>query len=80
LLFKPNLILLDIMMPDLNGWQVLAKLRADKSFNRTRVLFVSVMKGDEYKKHKTQKNQYASSITKPFDNKVLISKVKALLK
>lgn len=39
---KPDLIILDILMPDMNGHQVLESLRRDKAFKLTPVIILSV--------------------------------------
>lgn len=38
---KPDLILLDIMMPDMSGWEVFDKLRADQSWKKIPVIFLT---------------------------------------
>lgn len=38
---KPDLILLDIMMPEMNGWQVFDKLRAHQSWKNIPVIFLT---------------------------------------
>ena len=35
---RPDLIMLDVVMPEVSGWEVLARLRADPSFARTPVI------------------------------------------
>jgi len=37
----PDLILLDIMMPDMNGWEVFDKLRAHQSWKNIPVIFLT---------------------------------------
>jgi CheY-like chemotaxis protein len=37
----PDLILLDIMMPDMSGWEVFDKLRADPSWKKIPVIFLT---------------------------------------
>ncbi len=35
---RPDLVMLDIVMPEVSGWEVLARLRADPAFARTPVI------------------------------------------
>jgi len=44
---RPDLILLDINMPKLNGYQVLEKLKADEKFNFIPVVILTSSKADE---------------------------------
>src|SRR5919198_1121478 len=36
--FRPDVVMLDVVMPEVSGWEVLASLRADPSFARTPVI------------------------------------------
>ena len=38
---KPDLILLDIMMPKMDGWEVFDKLRANQKYNKIPVIFLT---------------------------------------
>lgn len=63
---KPDLILLDIMMPGMDGWQVLSRLQANEE---TRGIPVIVFTAKEYLKGK-QKSLEAGAvdyISKPFE-------------
>ena len=40
---SPDLILLDIMMPDMNGYEVIERLKADERFCRIPVIFLSAL-------------------------------------
>ena len=48
---RPDLVILDISLPDINGFDVLAEMRRDTSLSRTRVIAVTAhaMAGDREK-------------------------------
>ena len=75
---KPDLILLDIMMPDMSGWEVFDKLRADQLWKKIPVIFLTArsdalatnagaMIADDY-------------IEKPIDIKDLKTRIENVLK
>jgi DNA-binding response OmpR family regulator len=39
--FKPDLLLLDIILPDLDGWELLRRLREEKLIEKTKVVVLS---------------------------------------
>ena len=43
----PSLILLDIMMPEMDGYEVIAQLKADEQTRDIPVIFVTAMESDE---------------------------------
>lgn len=45
----PDLILLDIMMPDMNGWDVYARLQEDETWKHIPIVFLTA-KTDDYSK------------------------------
>lgn len=75
---KPDVLVLDVMMPELDGWQVLAKLRSKPAFADLPVLLLTAM---------TQREDLDKSyalgasvvMTKPYDGDQLISAVETLL-
>lgn len=75
----PTLILLDIMLPDESGLEILAKLRADKNTVGIPVMMVTA-KTSEMDKVKGLDTGADDYITKPFGVMELISRVKALLR
>jgi DNA-binding response OmpR family regulator len=76
--WKPDLILLDIMLPGMDGYEVCQKIRQEKEFSRTRIIFLSAMARsiDIAKGMGLAADDY---ITKPFANDYVVSKVKELL-
>ncbi len=72
----PDLILLDIMMPDMDGFETLKKIREISSIP---VIFLSV-KGEEYDRVRGLDLGADDYITKPFSNRELVSRIKAVLR
>ena len=76
--FHPDLCILDLMMPDINGFELCALLRADPEFEKTPVIVVSAMEDKEakIKAFSVGVNEY---LTKPFNIIDLGDKITALL-
>ncbi len=72
----PDLILLDIMLPDMNGFQTLKKIRQSSPVP---VIFLSV-KGEEVDRVQGLDLGADDYITKPFSPRELISRIKAVLR
>jgi PAS domain S-box-containing protein len=68
---RPDVITLDIIMPDLDGWSVLKELKADPELRGVPVLLVTIM-GDSELGFALGAADY---ITKPFDREVLVQAV-----
>jgi len=75
---KPDLVLLDIMMPDMDGYQVCQRLRADPNTKDIVIAMVSAKKEDHDILQGIDVGAIAY-ITKPFDGFELTEKVKELL-
>jgi DNA-binding response OmpR family regulator len=74
--FNPDLILLDIMLPDIDGYEVCAELRKTKN---TPVIMLSA-KGDVFDKVLGLKLGADDYMVKPFDSNELVARVKAVLR
>ncbi len=73
--FKPDIVLLDVMMPGLDGYSVCEMIKKSGKKSNTKVLLVSakVMLEDRLKGYNVGADDY---ITKPFDEEELLAKVK----
>ena len=76
---KPDLVLLDVMLPDSDGIEVLKKMRRNPDTRRVPVIMVTA-KSSEIDKVKGLDNGADDYITKPFGIMELISRVKAILR
>ena len=72
---QPDLILLDVMMPDLNGFQFLSIYRKDEENAQTPVVILSSL-SEEADVLKGLEIGAADYLTKPFSPQVLIAKIK----
>ncbi len=78
---KPDLILLDIVMPGKNGCQVCKELKADKTTGAIPVIvFTAQYPEEEYVKTNTEEIGADDYVLKPFDAKALLAKIKFLIK
>jgi CheY-like chemotaxis protein len=68
----PSLILLDLMMPGMNGWQFLDELHRDPSLTTIPVVVVS---GGSYKEREIKSLGVAGYLRKPFDASTLLAMV-----
>lgn len=74
----PDVILLDLMMPRMDGWHFLEELRARGLRRQTRVIIISAL-ADEDTRRRGSEEGALSHIAKPFDTEVLIDAVAAAL-
>ncbi len=76
---RPDLIVLDIMMPGMDGVEVCNQLRQLPEFKRTLITFLTA-RSEDYSQIAGFEAGADDYITKPVRPKVFVSKVKALLK
>jgi len=76
--FSPDLILLDIMMPKMDGYEVCQRIRADASLKDISIIMLTA-KGREVEKEKGLALGADYYITKPFSTREVIMKVKEIL-
>ncbi len=76
---KPDLIILDVMMPNKNGIEVCNILRSQPAYAATIIIFLTAM-SDESSEIKGLETGADDYIAKPISPKVLLSKVNALFR
>ena len=76
---KPNLIIMDVMMPNMDGIEACEKLRNDIKFNDTIIMFLTA-RGEDYSHVAAYEAGADDYVTKPVKPKVLLSKVKGILR
>jgi len=76
--FAPDLILLDVMMPVLDGYEVCQRLKSDPKTRAVRVLMLSA-KGRDVEIAKGLELGADAYMTKPFATRDLLAKVQELL-
>ncbi len=76
---KPDLIILDIMMPQMDGVEVCRHIRSRKEFDNTLIAFLTAREED-YSQIAALDVGGDDYITKPIKPRVLMSRVKALLR
>jgi len=76
---SPNLIIMDVMMPNMDGIEACEKLRSDEKFNDTIIMFLTA-RGEDYSHVAAYEAGADDYVTKPVKPKVLVSKVKGLLR
>ncbi|MEM0994150.1 MAG: response regulator [Bacteroidota bacterium] len=74
----PNIVILDVMMPGMTGFEVAKQIRAQPKFEDTRIVFLTA-KGTPEDKMNGYSNGGEIYITKPFDNSDLVTKVNELI-
>jgi DNA-binding response OmpR family regulator len=74
----PSLIMLDILMPNMDGWEVYNKIRAANAYKKLPVVFLTSV-NEEAEKKRAYKVGAADYITKPFNLTDLRSRIKKIL-
>ena len=74
--FDPNLVILDVMMPEMDGYETCREIRKQ---GNTPVIFLTA-KGETFDKVLGLELGADDYIVKPFDNKELVARVKAVLR
>ncbi len=77
--YKPDLVILDIMMPKMGGVEVCKILRSKPEYNDTLIIFLSAL-SDESSQIKGLETGADDYVSKPISPKVLVSRVNAIFR
>jgi len=73
---KPDLILMDIMLPEMNGAEAVKILKSDENLKNIPVIFLTALVSNEEKDLEPEKitvdGNYYQTLAKPFENKKLL--------
>ena len=75
---KPDLVLLDVMLPELDGFSLCKMIKEDRNLNSIQIIMLTAKKMEE-DVLKGFENGAIDYISKPFSNKILIARIKAHL-
>ncbi len=76
---KPDLILLDMMMPGMSGRETCEKIRSNPATKSLKIAFLTVAKFSETGKGVLTKMNVSDYITKPFENSDIVKRVKKIV-
>jgi len=74
----PDLILLDVLMPDMDGWEVYNKIKGVGLLQNVPVAFLTSLDGEKEKLYASRLGA-ADLITKPYDSAELLKRVETIL-
>jgi len=76
----PDVILLDIVMPGMDGFEVCGRLKADKMLCDIPVVFVTAIKGDKESRIRALECGAEAFLAKPIDEYELTAQIRAMVK
>ena len=76
---KPDLILLDIMMPKMDGFEVCRRLREDERLNTIPVVFLTAL-DDDHSRLRGLEMMGDDYLTKPINSQLLLTKIASILR
>lgn len=76
--FTPDLVILDVMMPEIDGFEVCDRFRQHEQLKTVPIIFLTAL-DDEESKLKAMEKMGDDYITKPFNSRLLLAKVASLI-
>ncbi|MEI7420483.1 MAG: response regulator [Prolixibacteraceae bacterium] len=75
----PDVILLDVVMPDMDGFEVCRRLKADDRVSGVPVIFLTALGGDRKSRFKALEVGADAFLSKPIDEAELTAQIKAMI-
>jgi signal transduction histidine kinase/CheY-like chemotaxis protein/streptogramin lyase len=75
----PDLIVCDLMMPDMDGWQLIAKIKAKEAYSCIPILVITALHSEQ-SRHRALRLGVDDYLLKPFDDDVFLTTIRVLLK
>ena len=76
--FSPDVVILDVMMPEMNGFEVARQIRSNESHNQVHIVFLTA-KGTDADRLSGYDSGGEVYLTKPFENSELVEVVNDLI-
>ena len=76
----PDVVLLDVVMPDMDGFAVCLALKADEALRAIPVVFVTALKGDKENRIRALEAGGEGFLNKPIDESELSAQIRAMVK
>lgn len=77
---NPDVILLDIVMPEMDGYEICKRLKADKNLCDIPVVFVTALKGEKASRIRCLEVGAEAFLAKPIDETELVAQIRAMVK
>lgn len=72
--YRPSVVILDVMLPKMNGFDVLKAVRGDREIQDTKIIILTA-KGQSQDRHMAEEIGADAFVTKPFSNQTIIQTV-----
>ena len=76
---RPDVILLDLMLPDMSGWEVLRRIKDDDLIRAIPVIVVSALSRESERAHAAETGLVADFVAKPFTPQELVDSILRVL-
>ena len=78
--WQPDVIVLDVMLPKLNGWQVLEELRSNTPLEHRIPVLMLTARGEESDRLRGLESGAEDYLVKPFSPRELVARIKIMLR